>query len=116
MTIGARLREERMRLGISQTDLATICSVAKNTQLNYEKDERSPDALYLVSAHDAGVDVMYVLFGRRDPALGAQTGAEAEVICSFRSLNAADQAVVRRVSTGLAEMNTGIEEPTEPSD
>ncbi|WP_162961855.1 helix-turn-helix domain-containing protein, partial [Pseudomonas aeruginosa] len=50
MTIGERLKEERQRLGMSQTELAEQCGVSKNTQLAYEKGERSPDAAYLLRA------------------------------------------------------------------
>lgn len=103
-TLGARLREERDRLGINQNDLADIGGVGRNSQGNYENDRQNPDTVYLLAVAKAGIDVVYVLLGRRDTELGAQTEAEAEVICSFRSLGPDDQAVVRRVATGLAKM------------
>ena len=39
-TIGQRLKEERERLGLNQTDFGLIGGVKKLAQLNYEKDER----------------------------------------------------------------------------
>ena len=42
MTIGERLKEERQRIGVNQTVMAEKCGVTKNTQLAYEKGERSP--------------------------------------------------------------------------
>lgn len=70
MTSGDRLKEERERLGLSQTSLGEACGVTKKSQINYEKGERSPDALYLSAFHRAGGDVMYVLTGDRTaPAL-----------------------------------------------
>lgn len=103
MTIGARLREERGRLGISQTDLATACGIAKNTQLNYEKDERSPDAAYLVSARQAGVDVHYVLFGERiHESVDSLSELEAELMEYFRDLPDYDKESIRRMAFAMA--------------
>lgn len=39
--IGERLKEERERLGMNQTDFAAQLNVSKNSQYNYEKGERS---------------------------------------------------------------------------
>lgn len=61
----ARLREERLRLGLSQAAFAAACGVQKLAQLKYEKGERAPDAAYLMGAAEAGVDVLYVLTGVR---------------------------------------------------
>ena len=55
MAIGDRLKEERSRLGFSQTDLAGVGGVGKTTQINYEKGERSPDAGYLAAVAGKGV-------------------------------------------------------------
>jgi len=64
-TIGERLREERQRLGLSQTALAATASVGKHSQINYESDRNAPDANYLTAAAKQGVDIYYVLTGRR---------------------------------------------------
>jgi transcriptional regulator with XRE-family HTH domain len=61
--IGERLREERKRLGLSQTDFARLAGVHLNTQSRYEKGEREPDSSYLETLGKKGVDVNYVLFG-----------------------------------------------------
>lgn len=69
-TVGERLKAERERLGLSQTALGEVCGVQKRTQINYEKGDRSPDALYLAAFHAAGGDVMWVVIGDRTaPAL-----------------------------------------------
>lgn len=65
MSIGERLREERIRLGLSQAELGEAGGVQKQAQLKYEKGERQPDALYLEGVAGRGVDVLYVLTGRR---------------------------------------------------
>ena len=65
MSIFERLREERIRLGLSQAQLGEIGGVQKQAQLKYEKGDRQPDARYLEAVAGAGVDVLYVLTGRR---------------------------------------------------
>ncbi len=59
--IGSRLRSERKRLGLSRVELGTIGGVSEKTQGTYERGERWPDAAYLTSVRDAGVDLTYVL-------------------------------------------------------
>ena len=67
MTFGERLREERKRLGLNQTELALLGGVVKFTQINYEKDERTPDTDYLLKLQKAGVDAYFLLTGERTP-------------------------------------------------
>lgn len=66
MTFGERLREERKRLALNQTELALLGGVVKFTQINYEKDDRLPDAGYLMKLEQAGVDVKYLLTAKRE--------------------------------------------------
>lgn len=62
-TFGARIRKERLALGLSQEAFAKKLGVHRKTQGNYESGAREPDATYLAAAHKAGVDVGFVLTG-----------------------------------------------------
>lgn len=64
-TIGARLREERERLSLSQEAFASKAGVHRRTQVNYEADERRPDADYLASVAGFGADIAYIVTGNR---------------------------------------------------
>ncbi|MGO2149101.1 XRE family transcriptional regulator [Halomonas sp.] len=64
-SLGMRLREERVRLGFSQTELGDIAGITKNTQMLYESEKRSPKADYLSALHAVGVNTHYVLTGNR---------------------------------------------------
>lgn len=66
MSLGERLKSERERLGLSQTALAKACGVGKTTQINYEKNFRSPDANYLRAAQVVGVRTYWVVFGEHN--------------------------------------------------
>lgn len=68
-TIGERLKEERTRLELNQSDFAEKGGVQKHAQIRYEKGERYPDGNYLQAISKVGVDVLYVLTGRKEPNL-----------------------------------------------
>ena len=65
VSLGERLREERERLGMSQTQFGDLAQVTKKTQMLYEGDQRSPKGDYLTAIASQGVDVQYVLTGNR---------------------------------------------------
>lgn len=73
-TIGIRLRQERVRVGLTQRQLGLLGGVAANTQGFYEKDKRSPRADYLSKILAAGVDVVYILTGTPVPPSGYPSG------------------------------------------
>ena len=72
-SFGSRLREERERLGLSQTQFADVGGVARTTQHIYETDIRSPDVAYLEKLRGIGVDVSYLVIGSRLAAAGGDT-------------------------------------------
>jgi transcriptional regulator with XRE-family HTH domain len=78
-TIFDRLREERARLGLSQQAMADLGRVQRRAQTRYESGERCPDGLYLSALAEGGVDVQYVLTGRRGnlPGIYSQTPASS---------------------------------------
>jgi len=65
MSVGTRLKEERQRLGLNQAQLAQLANIARASQINYETDKRSPDNDYWQTISNAGIDVQYVLTGKR---------------------------------------------------
>lgn len=61
----SRLRLARRQLGLTQTDFAAIGSVSLNSQGKYEAGLTEPSASYFASLAAAGVDVHWLLTGRR---------------------------------------------------
>lgn len=64
LDIGARLKEERRRLGMNQADFAALGDAGRASQFNYESGGRSPDANYLAAIAEAGADIGYIVTGR----------------------------------------------------
>ncbi len=98
LNIGERLREERVRLGFNQADFAAIAGVAKTSQFNYEKGDRSPDAVYLAAVAEQGVDILYVIIGQRMPVAEPTLSAEeVEMVEQVRALDDEDKGAVKRL-------------------
>lgn len=102
MGIGARLREERERLGLNQEGFGQLGGVRKQAQLLYEKDERKPDSDYLVAVAAAGVDVLFVLTGRRQSDLPAEDASEQLLLENFRRCSLAARQNLLQSSVLLA--------------
>jgi transcriptional regulator with XRE-family HTH domain len=65
MSFGARLAEERKRLGLKQAEFAALVGTDVPKQSLYENGRRELRADYLARLAEARVDVVYVLTGRR---------------------------------------------------
>ncbi|WP_269792421.1 helix-turn-helix transcriptional regulator [Stenotrophomonas sp. Iso1] len=94
--MGARLKEERIRLGMNQDEMAALAGMKRMAQLRYEKGERSPDGLFFAAAARAGVDVQYVITGIRE---GSMDAAEAELLARFRATSGELRAAALAVLT-----------------
>lgn len=102
---GERLREERDRLGLNQTDFGTAAGVSRGTQKAYELGNSSPDVRYLMAVQDMGVDVHYVLTGSRISTDAASLAPdEASLLENYRQLPEGDRQHTHKMVTALAAM------------
>ncbi|MBA1428439.1 helix-turn-helix transcriptional regulator [Pseudomonas fluorescens] len=90
--IGQRLCEERQRLGYSQQFLAQAGGVTVREQRQYELGEDLPRADYLAQLAGQGVDVVYVVTGKRSTVVNisrhqAQTLMDNRVVGQEVSLD-----------------------------
>jgi transcriptional regulator with XRE-family HTH domain len=80
MGFGARLAEERKRLGLKQAEFASLVGTDVPKQSLYENDRRELRADYLARLAAAKVDVVYVLTAKRSE--GAWLGPDATQLLS----------------------------------
>jgi len=73
--IGVRLKEERERLCLTQPDFAQAAGAGKRTLIEWEKGTTSPNAVQLSALEEIGVDVYYVLTGKRPPQITESSAA-----------------------------------------
>ena len=101
--VGERLREERDRLGLNQTDFGVAAGVSRGTQKAYELESSSPDIRYLSTLQGMEVDVLYVLTGERSTMdADGLTAEEAKVLEQYRTMSPESRASVERVAEALA--------------
>lgn len=102
--LGSRLKEERKALGMSQQEFGAIGGVEANAQGKYESGERVPRSDYLAALGHKGVDVLYVLSGKRTPiASDSLSEAEQAIITHYRSLSDDDKEAISQLANSLSE-------------
>lgn len=82
-------------MSLSQEDLAQAGGVNRNTQGSYERGVRNPDSTYLLGVAPLGVDVGFVLFGKRSLDTGLSV-EEAQIVEQYRQIPEQDQRALRR--------------------
>ncbi|MBL8512162.1 MAG: helix-turn-helix transcriptional regulator [Betaproteobacteria bacterium] len=110
MSIGDRLREERERLGLSQTAMAQLFDTSKRVQISYEQGRTYPNANYLAVLAEKGVDVFYVVTGKRlkmyadpPPAAPALTRQEEMLVNNYRQTSEEAKKALLRTSLAFAQ-------------
>lgn len=98
---GARLKEERKRIGGTQAEFGPRLGVSGQVQSRYERGDNHPDANYWAAADDIGVDVLYVLTGRREVSDLSQD--ETDLVRRYRDApDAVKAAVIAALTAGAA--------------
>jgi len=102
MSFGTRLAEERRRLGLKQAEFAVLVGTNVPKQSLYENDKRELRAAYLARLPEAGVDVVYVLTGRRGEGGGLEQSA-SDLLTAHLALPAEMQQAVEALARALRE-------------
>lgn len=102
MGFGARLAEERKRLGLKQAEFAAMVGTDVPKQSLYENDRRELRADYLARLAGAKVDVVYVLTGQRMEGNWLSASA-SELLNAYLCLPEDLQRVLLSLSSGLRE-------------
>lgn len=64
-TMGSRIIEELSRLDIKSSKYSKLVGVTERSQYNYENDIRKPKTEYWEESAKIGMDVLYVITGKR---------------------------------------------------
>jgi len=98
MEIGGRLRQERERLGLNQTQFAAIAGATKQTLFSWEHGKTSPDGFQLARLAEEGVNVTYVLTGDREPGHAADAAEQVLLDGYRRCSNESKQHIIQTVA------------------
>lgn len=100
--VGNRLRQERIRLGMTQREMAFVGGVRVNAQYCYENDRRQLPATYLAAVAKRGVDLCFVILGARKVERALMAAEEGALIRNLRALDQPEREAFVRVITSLA--------------
>jgi transcriptional regulator with XRE-family HTH domain len=101
-SFGTRLAEERRRLGLKQAEFAKLVGTGVPKQSLYENDRRGLRADYLARLAEAGVDIVYVLTGRRGEA-GRLGQAPTDLLNAYLALPPELQQALEELARALRE-------------
>lgn len=97
MSICERLKEERLRLGYSQSAFAEIVGASKRTQIGWEQGRSSPSGDSFAIWASIGLDILYVLTGQRSMAVSEQNPRERALLDNYRHCDEEDKKAIERV-------------------
>ncbi|MFZ4219735.1 helix-turn-helix domain-containing protein [Enterobacter ludwigii] len=107
MQIGERLREERERLGFTQSDFSKAGGVAFRTYCDYEAGKSEPKASTLSLLGGVGVDVLYVVTGQRTPLVSINN-EEQKLVENYRAMDDAARLNMQAVSDSFAKSSQDV--------
>ena len=106
--LSARFREERLRLGVSHTQVGEICGVSRNSVIAWEQGAKIP-ADALMALISVGFDPMYILTGQR--SCGALPPREVALLDNYRQSDEKGRRIIEQTAFLTAEppeqKNTG---------
>lgn len=101
---GNRLREERKKLGLTQTQAAKKCGVSGRMWGDYERGISQPKTELFFQFEKAGIDVQYVMHGRRGETAAMPSEKlskeEQELLALFRQASDLGRAVILSAARG----------------
>lgn len=114
-----RLREERVRLGKTQDEFASIAGVTRRPYAEWEKGTGpSPSAHNLAALAETGLDVLYVVTGARSQAaaeVDLLPSDERVLVDAYRRCNAeAKRNLIQTAALLSAGMGAPFSQPNAP--
>ena len=100
MNLGERIKEERERLGYSQTAFAGLAEASKHSQINWEKGVGTPTAAVLAAWSSHGLDVLYVVTGQRAGGAAAPPPP--------RAVSEGDRILLENFHAAPAQVQAGV--------
>ncbi|WP_426224875.1 transcriptional regulator [Pseudomonas sp. DSP3-2-3] len=73
---------------------AAVGGVKPNAQVKYESGRRLPRGDYLAAIAVTGIDLLFILTGKRSVGLSQLTGSERLFIAAYRDIEGADKQLM----------------------
>lgn len=101
-SMGDRLKEIREQMGLTKTQFAQLANVSVSSQTNYEEKSRVPSGEYLAALAEKGIDITYILTGKK--TINTELSSEeAALVENYRATPEEKRSVVTEVSASFAQ-------------
>lgn len=105
--IGARLKEERLRLGLNQVQVAEKTGVSREMWGKYERGVAIPGGEVLFAFAAANADMQFVMTGIRSVSASASISPRASaLIDNFENMADEDKRAIERLATAVQKPDT----------
>lgn len=102
LLIGARLREERKLMSLSQAEFAALAGATRISQGAYENGKYMPNLEYLILLAQHGVDIGYIVTGvRHDGRLGND---QVTILKCYDQMDDSNRVAFLQIAQGLATL------------
>lgn len=111
IAIGARIKEERLRLGLSQEALASSCErlgagkTSRQSIRNYEIGSQSPGTLFIASLTALGFDILYIFSGNKARA-HLLDSRETALIDNYRASEDVGKSAIEMTATAVEKQKS----------
>jgi transcriptional regulator with XRE-family HTH domain len=110
--LGKRLRQERLKSGLNQSDFAALAETSLQSQMRYETGQQMPKLEYLFALAPNGVDIGFVVTGiRKNGDFGY---FETELINNFCQLNDQQRSALLMAAEAMADPRSQAASPVDP--
>ncbi len=80
-----------------QYSFAAIGGVKPNAQVKYESGRRQPRGDYLAAIASTGIDLLFIVTGKRSVGLSQLVGHERIFIAAYRNIEAVDKQLMEHL-------------------
>lgn len=105
--MGDRLRQEREGLGLPQSEMAALGGAKPRTYQDWERGVAAVSAEFLAVVASVGVDVLYVVTGKRDGG-AALSASENELLARLRQGSPVLRGYLQEVGQGFASVGSTV--------
>lgn len=98
---GSRLRNERIRLSMTQADLAEKLSISQMAVSFYETNKSIPTLKFIYGLHSIGFNLEYIIFGNNETGLGNNLNLQYSYKKLATALDFLEKKLERTISTEI---------------
>ncbi|RKJ83801.1 helix-turn-helix domain-containing protein [Aeromonas veronii] len=113
--ISVRLKNERLRLGLTQELLAEASGIKRRTLQDWERGLSTPPALQLSALDSVGFDVQYIITGRRQSDGLGESAVHQAVLDAVDLLSLEDKVDAAQLAKAVVKLIAKSVPDTEPA-